>query len=62
MPRAMKIFKMQGLNPIAMPTNFMAKKQKSNSYLSIKDLKKVSIAIHEYIGLAWLKIKDILSN
>ena len=61
MPRAIKIFKKQGLNPIAMPTNFMVKKQKSNSYLSINDLKKVTIAIHEYIGLAWLKIKEIFN-
>ncbi len=61
MPRAMKIFQMQGLNPIAVPTDFTVKEQKSNSYLSINDLRKVSIAIHEYIGLAWLKIKDILN-
>ena len=61
MPRAIKIFKKQGLNPITMPTNFMVKKQKSNSYLSINDLKKVTIAIHEYIGLAWLKIKEIFN-
>jgi uncharacterized SAM-binding protein YcdF (DUF218 family) len=61
MPRAMKIFQMQGLNPIAVPTDFTVKEQKSNSYLSINDLRKVSIAIHEYIGLAWFKIKDILN-
>jgi uncharacterized SAM-binding protein YcdF (DUF218 family) len=61
MPRAMKIFQMQGLNPIAVPTDFTVKEQTSNSYLSVNDLRKVSIAIHEYIGLAWLKIKDILN-
>ncbi|MGB5919460.1 YdcF family protein [Arcobacter sp.] len=61
MPRAMKIFQMQGLNPIAVPTDFTVKEQKSNSYLNVKDLRKVSIAIHEYIGLAWLKVKDILN-
>ncbi|MGB7401926.1 MAG: ElyC/SanA/YdcF family protein [Arcobacter sp.] len=61
MPRAMKIFQMQGLNPIAVPTDFAVKEQKSNSYLNVKDLRKVSIAIHEYIGLAWLKVKDILN-
>jgi uncharacterized SAM-binding protein YcdF (DUF218 family) len=61
MPRAMKIFQMQGLNPIAVPTDFTVKEQTSNSYLSVNDLRKVSIAIHEYIGLAWLKIKYILN-
>ncbi|RXJ81761.1 YdcF family protein [Arcobacter sp. F2176] len=61
MPRAMKIFQKQGLNPIAMSTDFTSKKQKSNSYLSIKELKKVTMAIHEYIGLAWIKIKEIFN-
>ncbi|WP_419768346.1 YdcF family protein [Arcobacter sp.] len=61
MPRAIKIFQKQGLNPIAMSTDFTVKKQKSNSYLSIKELKKVTMAIHEYIGLVWLTIKEIFN-
>lgn len=59
MPRAIKIFQSQGLNPIAIPTEFTTKEQKSNSYLSINELRKVTVAMHEYLGLTWLKIKSI---
>lgn len=62
MPRAMEIFKQQGLNPIAMPTAFTVKEKKSNSYLSIGNIKKVSMAMHEYLGLSWLKIKTFLNK
>lgn len=62
MPRAMKIFEAEGLTPIAMPTNFIAKEQKSSTYLSINDLKKVSISLHEYFGLVWFKLKQTLNK
>lgn len=62
MPRAMKIFKSQGLSPLAMPTAFTIVKQNANSYLNINDLRKVHMAVHEYLGLTWLKIKIFLNK
>jgi len=62
MPRAMEIFKQQGLHPIAIPTAFTVKEKSSNSYLSIGNIKKVSMATHEYLGLVWFKIKTILNK
>lgn len=60
MPRAMALFKKQGLNPIAAPTQFLSFSNvyspKSNvgnaSALVVSDL-----AIHEYFGLLWAKIQ-----
>ncbi|WP_419764127.1 MAG: YdcF family protein [Arcobacter sp.] len=62
MPRAMEIFKQQGLNPIAMPTAFTIKENRPNSYLSIGNIKKVHMAVHEYLGLIWFKIKTTLNK
>jgi len=62
MPRAMKIFKKEGLNPIPMATAFRVKERTSNSYLGIKEIKKIHMATHEYIGILWLEIKDILNK
>ena len=62
MPRAMEVFENQGLNPIAIPTAFTVKEKKSNSYLSLNELKKVSMAMHEYFGLTWLKIKTFFNK
>jgi uncharacterized SAM-binding protein YcdF (DUF218 family) len=58
MPRAMGLFKKEGLNPIASPTDFKTKT--SVDYTSIpqgRNLLKTEIALHEYLGLLWAKIK-----
>ncbi len=62
MPRAMKIFHSQGLKPIAIPTAFTVKENKPNSYLSVGEIKKTAMAMHEYLGMTWLKIKTILNK
>ncbi|WP_083568767.1 ElyC/SanA/YdcF family protein [Arcobacter sp. LA11] len=54
MPRAMKIFKGAGLNPIAAPTDYLSKED--GDYLREprgKEIRKTEIAMHEYIGTLW---------
>lgn len=57
MPRAMALFEKEGLHPIAAPTDFRAKTTKYASVPKGKNLVKTEIALHEYIGLIWSKIK-----
>ena len=57
MKRAMLLFKKQGLNPIAAPTNHLAHEEKSfSSFFSSRNLYKVEVAFHEYIGLVYSKL------
>ena len=61
MPRAMLLFKKEGLDPIPAPTDFDDKTQSTSlSFFSAKYLFKTQRALHEYIGLLYLKIKDII--
>lgn len=58
MPRAMKLFKSLGLNPIPAPTNFY--KEEFRGYLqapSVNYFYKSQIAVHEYIGILWSMIR-----
>jgi uncharacterized SAM-binding protein YcdF (DUF218 family) len=58
-PRAMMLFKSLGLNPIPAPTNFY--KKEFDGFLkapSISSLQKSQIAMHEYIGILWNKLKS----
>ena len=58
MPRSMMLFKSLGMNPIAAPTNFYKNNQSSYFTLpSIGSLSKSRIAIHEYLGIVWAKLK-----
>ncbi len=61
MPRVMELFRAMGMNPIAAPTNHMLKQRPHGSYSqkypSCENLRKVRRALHEYLGLAWLKVK-----
>ena len=61
MPRAMTLFKSFGMNPIAAPTNF---RQTTIDTLLQEPragvLQTSKIAIHEYIGILYAKIKNIL--
>ena len=58
MPRAMALFKKEGLHPIAAPSDFKAKVydtsllQPSGRYLQISE-----IAWHEYLGLLWSTLR-----
>ncbi len=57
MKRAMLLFQKQGLNPIAAPTNHLVHEEKSfSSFFSSRNLYKVEVAFHEYIGLLYSKI------
>lgn len=59
MPRAMKIFEAQWLNPIAAPTDYLSKND--GVYLSIPkaiNLKKTESAMHEYLGILWHSILE----
>lgn len=58
MPRAMKIFKNLGLDPIPAPTDFH--KDEFKGYLrepSAYHFHLSEIAVHEYIGILWEKLK-----
>jgi len=58
MPRALELFKKEGLNPIVAPTNFMSKKTQFISAPNGSDLRKSEIAFHEYLGKYWNQIKE----
>ncbi|WP_457745596.1 YdcF family protein [Sulfurimonas sp.] len=62
MPRAMMLFKSLGMHPIAAPTSFY--KDSNTKYLcapSAKALYKSTIAMHEYIGIVYAKIRGVFS-
>ena len=57
MPRAMRIFRKFRLNAIAAPTDFNDPAEGGViSLLSGRELDKTQKALHEYLGLLWLKI------
>lgn len=61
MPRAMNLFQQVGLSPIAAPANFNNPNESSIfSIFQAKQLKKTEKAWHEYLGLLFLRIKNIL--
>ena len=62
MPRAMILFKSLDLNPIAGPTNFY--KREFNGYFSAPNngsIRRSTIAMHEYLGTLWAKVKSIIN-
>lgn len=59
MPRAMKIFKMAGMEPVAAPTDFLARRDHWWR-LSTDNLDGSAKAIHEYLGMTWLSIRIML--
>lgn len=61
MKRSMLIFKKLNLNAIAAPTNYLSHEEKSlKEYFSGKNVRKIEIAVHEYLGLIWYKIKGYI--
>jgi len=59
MPRARQLFKSLGLSPIAAPTDFQ--KSEFRGFLrepTIDDFKISQKAMHEYIGILWMKIRS----
>ena len=58
MPRAMMIFEHEGLHPLAAPADFMREsKWFWLTYPSAHNLRYTERALHEYIGIVWLKVK-----
>ena len=59
-PRAMKLFEMQGLKPIASPCEFKARIWPSWYRWFIPDAEALwdsQLVIHEYIGMLWLTLR-----
>jgi uncharacterized SAM-binding protein YcdF (DUF218 family) len=65
MPRAMELFRAQGMRPIAAPTGHTVRDPREQSptrhYPSAENLRKTSRAIHEYLGLAWIRVRNSFS-
>ncbi len=57
MPRAIRIFEAVGTQPIAAPTGYLEGKSRLNDFADAKEATKSQIAVHEYIGSAYLWIK-----
>lgn len=61
MPRSMGLFRKLGMNPIAAPTDFQSLSPESwvpsAFYPSAGGLRKAELAVHEYLGLAWAKLR-----
>lgn len=62
MPRSMNIFERAGLNPIPAPTDHLVKERQMKSpedfYPSSVGLVKAEHAMHEYLGLLWLRMRN----
>lgn len=58
MPRAVELFKKEGLNPLVAPTHFLARQTGLLSLPNGEALQKTEIAFHEYLGRAWNDIKS----
>lgn len=61
MPRAMAMFKKHEMNPVPAPISFIVKGQRKlspNSFFpTVEGLEKSGLVIHEYLGIAWAKIR-----
>jgi uncharacterized SAM-binding protein YcdF (DUF218 family) len=61
MPRSIALFRKAGMNPIAAPSDFEASSAEnwrpSVFYPSAGGLRGAELAIHEYLGLAWSKLR-----
>jgi uncharacterized SAM-binding protein YcdF (DUF218 family) len=65
MPRSMTLFQKQGLSPIPAPTGYLVKdrtaaKKPDDFYPSPAGLIKAQLAIHEYLGIIWSKLRGKL--
>lgn len=58
MPRAMELFRKEGLNPLPAPTNFLVDYSHILSVPNGKSLQKTEIVFHEYLGKTWNKLKS----
>ena len=60
MRRSQALFRKLGMDPIAAPTDYESTGQGlrlSDFYPSVGELHKADLALHEYLGLAWAKLR-----
>jgi uncharacterized SAM-binding protein YcdF (DUF218 family) len=61
MPRSIALFKKQGMNPIPAPTGHLVIRKQGLSpfsfFPSAGNLLKAEMIFHEYLGIAWAKLK-----
>ena len=61
MPRSMALFRKQGMDPIPAPTGHMVMKREQISpgmfFPGALNLHEVEMAVHEYLGLLWAKMR-----
>ena len=62
MPRAMGLFRGQGMEPIPAPTDYMVKEREGEVtpgvfFPSAGSLEKAERVIHEYLGVVWAKVR-----
>lgn len=61
MPRSIALFRKFGMDPIAAPTNYLVDKQSrfhpQAFFPSAHSLRKMEAAIHEYLGLIWMRVQ-----
>ena len=60
MRRSQALFRKLGMEPIAAPTDYEVSSQGlrlSDFYPSVGELHKADLALHEYLGLAWAKLR-----
>ncbi len=62
MPRAMGLFRKHGMDPIPAPTDYMVKEREGGLrpgvfFPSADSLEKAERVIHEYLGMAWGRIR-----
>jgi uncharacterized SAM-binding protein YcdF (DUF218 family) len=64
MPRSMALFKKLGMNPIPSPTGHLAIRKEglspSSFFPSAGDFLKTEKVFHEYLGIAWAKLRGQL--
>ena len=62
MPRSMALFEKQGMKPIPAPTGYGVKQRQRPSpgmfFPGASALRKAEIAFHEYLGMAWAKMRS----
>lgn len=62
MARAMALFRGQGMEPIAAPTDYMVKNREGRLtpqevFPSAEALEKAERAVHEYLGIVWARVR-----
>lgn len=61
-PRAMRWFQKMGLVPIAAPTNYRLKEERSKLSIGLipdsSHLQKMEEAVHEYLGMLWMGMRE----